>query len=374
MQNTVPVVSIARQPRGMVKVGGTPMPGWVRFEVDNNSFYQADTFRVEFVATRLPKDRGMDWWAVQTDVTVEVLAGFPSDPDNFQSIDLKSLILGRVDEVDWDPVSGILAVSGRDLTSYFIDTKTTQTWVNHTASQIAEELATKYGMAHDNITPTDSKVGSYYQNDHVLVTNQHSEWDLLTYLAAKESFVVYCQGNALHFEPKPERSTNPYLLQWVTPNQSDSFYQYNGKSLRLSRSLTLAKGVVVWVQYVSLKTGKSQNVSYPQNKAKGTAPGQSSPHAEVHTIRSKKKLTPDDALALAIAKHKELSQHELRLSATLPADNLLTATAILQLQGTGTDFDQIYYPESVTRYMSVNEGYSMTVSAKNVAKVNEVTL
>ena len=350
------------------------MPGWVRFEVDNNTFYQADTFRVEFVATRLPSDRGMDWWATQTDVTVEVLAGFPNDPDNFQPTELKSLILGRVDEVDWDPVSGILAVSGRDLTSYFIDTKTTQQWVNRTASQIADELATKYGMVHDYITKTDKKVGSYYQNDHVLVTNQHSEWDLLTYLAAKESFVVYCQGNALHFEPKPTPATNPYLLQWVVPNQTDGFYRYNGKSLRLSRSLTLAKGVVVWVQYVSLKTGKSDSVCYPQSHAKGTKPGQSSPHSEVHTIRSKEKLTPEDALKLATSKHKELSQHELRLSATLPADDLLTANVTLQLQGTGTAFDQIYYPESVTRYMSVNDGYNMTVNAKNIAKVNEVTL
>ena len=374
MQNTVPVVSIARQPRGMVKVGGTPMLGWFSFEVDNNTFYQADTFRVEFVVSQLPSDRGMDWWSTQTEVFVEILAGFPLDPSNFTATDLDSLVYGRVDEIEFDPVAGTLSVSGRDLTSYYIDTKTTQQWVNHTASQIATELAQSHNMT-PVVTKTTKKAGSYYQIDNVLVTNQHSEWDLLSYLAAKESMVVYAKGQELHFEPKADKATDPYLLQWQAPTSVNGFPVFNGKSLRISHNLSVAKGVVVWVQALNVKTGRAFSVAYPSNKAKGTKPGQASPSAQVYTFRMRgKEMTDDAALQYAQAKHKEITQHEVRLAATIPADNILKATSVLKLVGTNSAFDQIYYPDAITRRMSVTDGYSMSFTAKNIAKVNEGVL
>ncbi|WP_157128305.1 hypothetical protein [Cupriavidus sp. USMAA2-4] len=35
------------------------------------------------------------------------------------------------------------------------------------------------------------------------------------------------------------------------------------------------------------------------------------------------------------------------------------------VEGTNTKFDQIYYPVSITRQMSVTAGYAMRVEAKN---------
>jgi phage protein D len=357
-----------------VKVNGEIATGWLEWQVDSNTFYQADTFRIDFSVSKLAQDRGIDWWADQTEVFIEIFAGFPSDPLNFTAADLESLIYGRVDEIDFDPSSRNLTVCGRDLTSYFIDTKTTQQWVNHTASQIAIELAQSHGLT-PVVKKTSTKVGSYYQIDNVLVTNQHSEWDLLSYLATKESRVVYCKGKELHFESKDHESEEPYVLSWQQPSDDNEFPLFNGKSLRVSRNLSVAKGVVVWVQAFNVKTGKAFSVGYPVNRAKGTKPGQASPGAQVYTYRLRgMEMTDEAALQYAQAKHKEITQHEVRLSVSMPADNLLKSTSVLQLTGTNSAFDQIYYPDAITRYMSASAGYTMNFTAKNIAKVNEGVL
>ena len=39
---------------------------------------------------------------------------------------------------------------------------------------------------------------------------------------------------------------------------------------------------------------------------------------------------------------------------------------MLRLTGTGTKFDQDYYVDGITRSMSLDEGYVMDISAKNI--------
>jgi hypothetical protein len=209
----------------------------------------------------------------------------------------------------------------------------------------------------------------------VHITNQHSEWDLLSYLASKESIVVYCKGNELHFEQKSASTVDPYILRWTAPDSFNGFPQFNGKTLQLSRNLTLAKGVVVWVQFVNSKTNRSASVCFPTSRAKGTSPGKASPNYQVFTIRlHEKSMTDEAALQEAQVRHKEITQHEVRLAATMPADNILKATSVLKLTGTNSAFDQIYYPDAITRRMSIDEGYNMSITAKNIAKVNEGVL
>ena len=67
----------------------------------------------------------------------------------------------------------------------------------------------------------------------------------------------------------------------------------------------------------------------------------------------------------AQARYREIIAHEMRMRARLPADNLLQAKSVIKVQGTGTAFDQTYYPMSITRMMSMDEGYTMLVDAKN---------
>ena len=62
------------------------------------------------------------------------------------------------------------------------------------------------------------------------------------------------------------------------------------------------------------------------------------------------------------------------LLARLPGDNLLTTRAQVQLIGTGTAWDQNYFPDTVTRHISFEEGYTMELRAKNHSTQSTVVL
>jgi hypothetical protein len=79
-------------------------------------------------------------------------------------------------------------------------------------------------------------------------------------------------------------------------------------------------------------------------------------------------LTQDQAQQEAQRRYDEITRHMVKLSAEMPGDGLLDCTKIVQLRGTGSNWDQDYFPDEVHRYMSVTEGYRMTVSAKNISQ------
>jgi len=349
-------IPLARQPRGAVRLNGELMTGWVSFDVDNNSFYQADTFRVVFAVTALPKDKGADWFAKQTSIECEILAGFPKTPDSFNPEELKVLIFGKVDDINYNPATFEIELSGRDLTSAFIDAKTTEKFQNLTSSKIVEQIASRRGLK-PVVTPTKTVVGTYYQIDHADISEQRTEWDLLTYLAAKEQYSIFVSGKELHFSPLPSATDTPYLLKWEQPTKDHGFPIFNGKSIAFSHSLTLSKGVAVTVRSWNQKQKKGFTVYYPHKP-------KDSDQAYSFTVPNK---THEEALQIAQTKHKEITKHEIKVMVELPGDNDLTISSVLKVEGTLTDFDQIYYVDSVTRQMSFNEGYTMAVNGKNIA-------
>lgn len=360
MLNTLPVQPTSRQPRAIVKVAGVIVPAWVSWSVNNNTHYQADTFRVTFAATALPAETDANWLSDQKEAFVEIFAGFPADPQRFSEADLDSLIYGQVDDVEYDPVATTVTLTGRDLTAAFIDSKTSVQFQNFTSSQIAEKLAARHGLTVSG-PATKTPAGTFYAYDHVSMTDERSEWDLLTYLAENEGFLCYVRRTTLHFEPRPTEQGDPYAIRWeVDENGQPSA---NVQDMNLSRSMNVAKGVTVVVRSWNSKQGMGFTAYYP-SKSKTTQPGQASPSRQIYTIR-RGGLTQEAATQLAQKTHREITQHEMKLWARLPADNILTQTAMVRLDGTGTKFDQDYYVDSITRSMSVDHGYSMTVSAKN---------
>ncbi|QMV32418.1 hypothetical protein 8G_00024 [Ralstonia phage Hyacinthe] len=361
--NDLPVQPTARQPRAIVTVAGVQVPAWVSFEVTNNTFYQADTFRVSFAASALPAETDANWFSNQKEAFVEIFAGFPSDPTNYSETDLTSLIYGRVDDIEYDPVSTLLTLTGRDLTAAFIDAKTTIQYQNLTSSQVAAQLAANHGLTVSG-PATKTQAGTFYAYDHVSMTDQRSEWDILTWLAQQEGFVCYVAGKVLHFEPRPPAPAEPYELRWTLDENGHP--TANVQDLKVSRSLTVAKGITVVVRSWNAKHSKGFVAYYPR-KGKGTQAGAASPfgNSQIYSI-VRGGLDQASALALAQQLHREITQHEMKLRARLPADNILTQTAMLRLSGTGTKFDQDYFVDSITRSMSLDEGYVMEVSAKNI--------
>lgn len=367
MLNVISQFGESRSPRGVVKLNGSPISAWVDFEVDNNGFYQADTFRVNFAANWLPADRSLSWLLSQADLTVELFAGFPPDPQNYDSSYLKSLIIGRVDDVQYKPVAGIVELSGRDYTSQFLDTKTAEQFTTKTSSQVAQILAARHSMSA-SVQATTTTVGTYYQIDHVKVSDSQTEWDLLTWLAHKENFACYVEGQTLHFEPLPDPDkSDTYVIQWQDPTSDSGAPRSNVIDLDFSRNLTVAKDIIVYVRSMNAKQKKGFTVKaqgqHNKNKVIRNAQlpyGQ----AQVYSY-SIPGLTQAEAQSRANAYLQDLSKHEMKLQATLPGDDVLSPSTLISVTGTGTVFDQIYYPDSVIRSMSIRDGYRMTVSAKN---------
>jgi phage protein D len=340
---------------------------------DANSFYQANTFRAEIPMTGLPARFGPDWFASQSDIEVNLFAGFPPDPTGFTAADLTSIFVGLVDDPVFDWEKRLITISGRDYTGKLIDTKTSEKYPNNTASQIANILATKYGLT-PVVTATTTKVGRYYEIDNVRSQNERTEWDLLTWLAREERFNVYVQGKELHFGP-PAQTGTPYQITYVPPSP-DGPAQANVARFTTSRNLTVAKDVKVTVRSWNAKNKKAFERTVTGTKVRnkvtsGQGKSSSPPQQYTYSIPG---LTPDQAQQRAQQILSELSRHEMKLSFAGPADNNLGAGDTIQLSGTGTAFDQTYYPDSIVRTLAAEGGYSWEVSAKNHSPDSEPDL
>ncbi len=364
----------ARNPRGAVKLTGDDgiavfFQGWTVFETDNNAARSADTFRIEFAIAGLSEARGIDWFSSQKSITAEIFAGLPSDPANVQISDMSSLIYGEVDDIQFDLVRGVVELSGRDLTARLIDELTSESHLNQTASSIAKSLALKHGLT-PVVAATKGFAGTYYKEDHISSLSMRSEWELLSYLAEKENFLLYVNGKELHFEPKPSESDGHYIIEWNGQNEDRGFATSNTIDLQFSRSLTIAKGITVEVRSWNEKQKNGFSAFYPKT-ARSIQPGQSA----AKTLKRRfsiPNLTPEDAQKIAESKYRQIIQHEVRLTAYLPADQQLDCTKTILVRGTNTKLDQVYYLESVRRTMSVHEGYRMNIRARNKAPETEL--
>jgi phage protein D len=360
-------VSIGTRPRGAVFANGERLQGVVSFEVDNNTYYQADTFRLTLCLSEQPPNRDWAWWAEQKEVEIELLAGYPETPDAFSREDLDSLLIGNVDDIEFDPIADEIVMAGRDLTARFIDTKTVEKYQNLTASQVAEKLAKEHGMTAV-VTQTSETVGTFYQIDHAATQDDRPQWDVLTYLAQVSGFVVYVKGRELHFEPKPDPAkVEPYVLLWQLPLDDQFSPVFNGTRLTFSRNLTVARDIKVSVRSYNQKQKKGFSVSAERKRIKNTTTskvGRSGLPPQQYSFFFPN-MTPDEAQKKANQLLKDISEHEVNLSADVPGDTELNQGTVLKVEGTGTAFDQLYFPASVVHSFDFNAGYRTLFRAKN---------
>jgi phage protein D len=364
MLNTLPVKAANRIPKGLVFINGELM-AWTDFRVTTTTFYQADTFDINLPLNGQKPGFGKDYFSSTPAMLIEIYAGFPSNPKNFSKSDLYNLITAQVDDVEVSEDQTSVNLIGRDLTAKFIDSKTTEKFENMPASQIATLLAQRAGLT-PVVTPTTVKAGYFYGIDHARMTNEQSEWDLLTYLAQESNFVVYVQGQSLFFKAAPTPSDNPYVIQETVPGNT-GYPNINAVKVKYGRNLTLARDVIVKV--------RSWNAQYPRGfirTAKATPnkrtviPSKAQPIGDAQTyVRVIPNLTPEQALQRAQQILAQISQHERRIHVEMPGDNLLNKDSIIKLQGSNSDWDQIYFPSEIVRTMSLSEGYRMEVAAKN---------
>lgn len=445
----------------MALANGERLVGVVGFEVDNNSFYAADTFHITLCLSAQPASRNWAYWAQQVDVEMELLLGYPSNPNQYDRPDLTSLIIGSVDEMEIDPIKDEIIMSGRDLTARFADNKTVDRYPTLTASQIATKLALLRGLT-PVVTATTVLAGTYYDIDHLSVADDRPEWDLLTYLARVSNFVVYVKGRELHFEPKSTDTTTrtvidkvaarkrwaqlnteggaamalsklnianaynllanrlesnnaderasllaqakdqhaqalaiqaaaaakyypefnaltkliagpdyietgtAYTITWTPPSATNPSPTLNAVDLVVSRNLTIAKDIVVSVRSYNIDQNKgfTMTASRPRVRSgtKTAAKSYIAPLKRFFVIANK---SAQETQQYANQRLAEISSHEMNLTVSLPGDPTLNPRTVVRLTGTGTAFDQSYYPASVLHAISIDSGYRMTIRAKN---------
>ncbi|WP_063894719.1 hypothetical protein [Burkholderia ubonensis] len=361
--------SSANSVRGAVKVNGQILAGWESFEVDNNSYASADTFSCVFAANALPASQDAAWFSNQKDMYIELFAGVPNDPSKWTATELPRWIYGQVDKIGYDPARGCIEVSGRDLTRVFIDAKTTEKFQNKTSSQIASLLAQRHGLSA-NVTKTSTLVGKYYAIDHDAMNNARTEWDLLCYLARIEQFAVYVRGQTLFFNPRPDPAkVAPHKVIWTPPDANTGAPTCNVTGLKFNRALTVSRGIFVQVRSFNDVDQRVYTAQYPApTSKKSTAPGSigSSGNAQTYYYNVAN-LTKQKCVEYAQAKYKELIQHEMLVEFEIPAagNDALDTTSVVQIQGTGTAWDQMYFPDSITRRLSFDGGYTLELNAKN---------
>lgn len=345
----------ARQPRLRILCNGQPVGGPLEFEVTNNNYYQADTFTARFSLNTDP-DFGVAWWGLAS--TQQILLDMQASIDAGNT--WTSLLIGQVDHMHVEMHNGVVNVDGRDLTAYFIDAKTQETFLNQTSSQVVQTLAARHGLTAD-VTPTTTLVGRYYGDDHERLTlnaftHTTTEWNLLCSLAQHEQFDIYVTGTTVHFHPTTPPDSNPWVVQWDA-----SLPWMNGVTLDLERSMTMAKNVVVVVRSWNSREGRGFSKFSPSG-------------ARINSITSGKSqqftyiipdLTEAAAQAMANKLREDITRHERLATIKAPADLVVTPRHMLQVIGTNSSWDQTYYVDWVRRSLSFDGGFPMTIHAKN---------
>ncbi len=328
-------------------------------DVLSNNHYAADRFTAQ-VALGLDPWAGAAFWAAETDILADVQFSL-DDGASFTS-----LVQGLVDTVVIDPLAGTLHIEGRDLTASMIENRTQETFANRTSSEIATIFAQRHNLS-PVVTATTTPVGRYYQNEHdKIALNQFSrsmtEWDLLIFLAGQEGFDLFVSGTSLYFQPSAVSANAAFT---ITPDIL--------QDLRLERSLTLARDIIVTVKSWNTRQQNAftQTVRAAGRRSVGSGSGAVAGGAQAgapqHYVFVRPNLTMSDALSLAQQKAGELTQHERVWEATMPGELTLTPRSLIQLGGTQTDFDQTYYVDTIERHLSIEHGFVQRMRAKNTS-------
>ncbi len=350
-----------RSPLLRVLSNSAPLAGAVSASATVNGYYQASHFNVDFaVSAGAP-----GWWDVNPPLVLDVQ--FSVDAGQSWT----SVIIGEVDHLTANLQTGTLQMEGRDLSARLIESKTQETFLNQTSSQVAATLAARHGFAA-NVAATTTLVRRYYEGDHTTITHGQfarstTEWDLLVNLAQREGFDVYMAGTTLNFQPTTPPNANPFALVWLPPAPVPRF---NAVTLRMERSLTIAKDVQVQVRSWTSQQGRGFTKSATAIGGKAAVAASGSAKGGITTqkyVFIRPNLTEDQAQKLANQLAIEITKHERVIAVEMPGELVLTPRIMVQLSGTGTSFDQAYFIDSIDRSISFDGGFTQSLRMKNTS-------
>ncbi|WP_298286580.1 phage late control D family protein [Acidocella sp.] len=317
-----------------IAIGGVEVPGGIAVTIDAVGCFSASRFRL-VVSTGYNAAFGADYFGNAGGQRI----GISLIPDGGGLVPLLS---GVIDNVTLDFRNDVAVLSGRDLSALLIDTDVAETFQNQTASQIAETIAARHGLAAQ-VQPTQTMVGQYYDTDHarnVLGLNARigNEWGLLCQLAEAEGYEVAVWGQTLMFQP-PSATVAAML-----PCTGFS-------SLEVDVACAVPQAVQV----------KSWNCR--QKRAIAVSAGGAGRSAT--SVRPN--LGADEALAMARNQLGMAMGHGRMLVGTMPGEMVLQPGVRFGLYGTGSGFDAVYGVMAVRRMIDQAGGYQQIVRAQAVS-------
>lgn len=340
--------SESRSPVAQVLVDGTPLTGLYELEVESNGYHDADTFSAALILSDLPREYGIAYWAKTAGARVEVKLGANT---------LKSIFVGQVDDVRIDPIENTLSIGGRDLSSNLIETVTEDKHPNLKSHKLAEKYAAEHGLKV--VAPAStSLVGTHYGDDQSMLLSSRSEWDVLSFIAQQEGRLLFVERDTLYFVPSDQSPANTFILRF---DGSLGAPITDVETVRFSRALTVANDVTVKVRSWHAEDKKAYTKTATAVKKDGR-----NKKGKAHTYSVVvPNLTPDQAQQRAKSLLGDITHSEVTLDFTGPAYDNVTIRTQIRVEGTGTGFDQVYWPDTITRRWSWDDGYKWDVSAKN---------
>lgn len=360
MSGSLPVGnSYGRKPRLRIDVNGETLNNPLRASIRQNNAYQASTF--EFSVATTGDKHDLAWWSSQASITVEIFVGFllPGAPAN-APINWTSMIYGIVDEINVDFVEKIIYARGRDMTALLIDSRTNEVYQNKTASEVVAQITANAGL-QGQIVPTSRTIGRYYDNDHLrtrmgALSETITRWDLIVWLAAQEYYDAFVKRDTLYFQPAQSPANAPvFNVQFSTGPRAA-----NVETFVARRFQTIAGKITVKV--LSWNTILEKTITASVTGSANTGKTVTNPQTYVFY---RPNLTRQEALTLAQGKLKEITRHEKVITCTMPGDTILTPRHIVRVSGTGTNFDQDYFPDVITREIDFDSGYRQEIILKN---------
>jgi hypothetical protein len=352
--------SYSRQPRFQILINGVVMPGVQEATWQQANAYQCATF--SFTKALLPGGNetfNAVFWANVTSkvITCEIKAAV--DNTGFTS-----MIIGQIDGHAYDPIANTIQANGRDLAAVFIDARILTSYRNNTSSEIVALLAKEHpSITATVITKTTTLAGRYYDaSSDISNTGDFSsavtEWDLICLLGQKEGIIPYFIGSTLYFQSPPAQ---PVTFNIYCNRDANGLVTSNAESIQLNRALTFAKNVEVFVQSWDAAK-KTKVVGHAITKTIKQIPGDTTPPAQFYFEFPN--LTKAQADVAAQREALDIAAHERTATFGLPGDVTITPQTLIQLTGTGTDYDVLWYPTTVTRTLNM-QGFSTQIEAKN---------
>jgi phage protein D len=264
----------------------------------------------------------------------------------------KALVVGEIDNVDFDYIGGNMTVSGRCKSAKLHQTKSAEKWVNKKNPDIVKDIAGRVGLTAD-VGESTVDAGKYVNIDWSKLTDGISFATILHKIAEVEGARWWTNGGKLFFKSDSDSAT-AYPITYSAQNKGGSV---NGKSadflqLRIRRNVQAGKSVKVDVKSWNTRKKKAFTGTQTIGGAGGTTnyvyhvPGLDQAHADKH----------------AKSKAKEHSRHELTVHVSCVGDPEIDIAQKLRLRG--TDFDQDFEMDSIGHSFGL-QGHTMSISAKS---------